>query len=94
MKVKKPSLKGMQHTKHLGHFAKDKFIQKGHNDVPDEYPGQTMAEAAANQRQALANRDAVDRIKSQVDSDEGKMDTSYDAKAEARESQRKGLRGK
>ena len=28
----KPSLKGMQHTGYLGHFAQDKFIQQGHND--------------------------------------------------------------
>ena len=29
--MKKPSLKGMQNTKYLGHFAKDKHIQAGHN---------------------------------------------------------------
>jgi hypothetical protein len=28
---KKPTLKGMSNTKHLGHFAKDKYIQAGHN---------------------------------------------------------------
>jgi hypothetical protein len=31
MKIKKPSLKGMKDTKYLGHFAQDKYIQKGHN---------------------------------------------------------------
>jgi hypothetical protein len=31
MKIKKPSLKGMKNTKYLGHFAQDKYIQKGHN---------------------------------------------------------------
>jgi hypothetical protein len=31
MKIKKPSLKGMKHTKYLGHFAQDKYIEKGHN---------------------------------------------------------------
>ncbi len=29
--MKKPSLKGMQNTKYLGHFAQDKFLAKGHN---------------------------------------------------------------
>lgn len=32
MKIKKPSLKGMNNTKYLGHFAEDKYIQQGHND--------------------------------------------------------------
>ena len=31
MKIKRPSLKGMKHTKYLGHFAQDKYIQQGHN---------------------------------------------------------------
>jgi hypothetical protein len=31
MKIKRPSLKGMKNTKYLGHFAQDKYIQKGHN---------------------------------------------------------------
>lgn len=31
MKIKKPSLKGMKHTKYLGHFAQDKYMEKGHN---------------------------------------------------------------
>ena len=31
MKIKKPSLKGMKNTKYLGHFAKDEYIQQGHN---------------------------------------------------------------
>lgn len=31
MKIKKPSLKGIKNTKYLGHFAKDEYIQKGHN---------------------------------------------------------------
>ena len=31
MKIKQPSLKGMKNTKYLGHFAQDKYIQKGHN---------------------------------------------------------------
>lgn len=31
MKIKKPSLKGMKHTKYLGHFAQDKYIRDGHN---------------------------------------------------------------
>lgn len=31
MKIKQPSLKGMKNTSYLGHFAKDEFIQKGHN---------------------------------------------------------------
>ncbi len=30
-KLKKPSLKGMENTKYLGHFAQDKYIQEGHN---------------------------------------------------------------
>lgn len=29
--MKKPSLKGMQNCGYLGHFAKDKHIQAGHN---------------------------------------------------------------
>lgn len=31
MKIKQPSLKGMKNTSYLGHFAQDKYIQKGHN---------------------------------------------------------------
>lgn len=31
MKIKRPSLKGMKNTKYLGHFAQDKYIEKGHN---------------------------------------------------------------
>jgi inorganic triphosphatase YgiF len=31
MKIKKPSLKGMKNTEYLGHFAKDEYIQQGHN---------------------------------------------------------------
>lgn len=31
MKIKKPSLKGMKHTEYLGHFAQDKYMEKGHN---------------------------------------------------------------
>jgi chromosome segregation ATPase len=31
MKIKKPSLKGMKNTKYLGHFAQDKYMEKGHN---------------------------------------------------------------
>ena len=31
MQIKRPSLKGMKNTKYLGHFAQDKYIQKGHN---------------------------------------------------------------
>lgn len=31
MKNSKPSLKGMKHVGYLGHFAKDKHIQRGHN---------------------------------------------------------------
>ncbi len=34
--MKKPSLKGMQNTKYLGHFAQDKYIQMGHNDVKED----------------------------------------------------------
>lgn len=29
--MKKPSLKGSKHFGYLGHFAKDRFIQDGHN---------------------------------------------------------------
>ena len=40
MKIKKPSLKGEYSLKggfkHLGHFAQDKYIQQGHNDVADD----------------------------------------------------------
>lgn len=32
-KCKKPSVKGMAHMGYLGHFAQDKFIQKGHNET-------------------------------------------------------------
>lgn len=32
MKLKRPSLSEMQNTGYLGHFAKDKFLQQGHND--------------------------------------------------------------
>lgn len=31
--IKKPSLKGLKNVGYLGHFAKDKWISKGHNDV-------------------------------------------------------------
>ena len=31
MKIKRPSLKGMKNCGYLGHFAQDKYIQKGHN---------------------------------------------------------------
>jgi hypothetical protein len=31
MKIKKPSLKGIKNTEYLGHFAQDKYIEKGHN---------------------------------------------------------------
>jgi hypothetical protein len=31
MKIKRPSLKGMKNCEYLGHFAQDKYIQKGHN---------------------------------------------------------------
>lgn len=29
--MKKPSVKGMKNMGYLGHFAKDKFLSKGHN---------------------------------------------------------------
>lgn len=31
MKIKRPSLRGMKNCEYLGHFAQDKYIQKGHN---------------------------------------------------------------
>ena len=31
MKIKKPSLKGMKNCGYLGHFAQDKYMEKGHN---------------------------------------------------------------
>jgi len=33
MKIKKPSLKGVKSCEYLGHFAQDKYIQAGHNDL-------------------------------------------------------------
>lgn len=45
MKCKMPSVKGQKHMGYLGHFAKDKYIQKGHNDVEDSYTtGRKIAE--------------------------------------------------
>lgn len=33
--MKKPSVKGMSNMGYLGHFANDKWLEKGHNDVGD-----------------------------------------------------------
>lgn len=60
MQIKRPSLKGMKNTKYLGHFAQDKYIQKGHNlsGVFDVYrpPSAIELMAPANPFSAVEER--------------------------------------
>lgn len=60
MQIKRPSLKGMKNTKYLGHFAQDKYMEKGHN-LSGQFPmfrepSQLEMMAAANPFDASAER--------------------------------------
>ena len=81
LKIKRPSLKGPGY-KHLGHFAKDKHIQRGHNDVlpgltqneiyGDDPDGANAGNAASAKAaynpptQGQMNQMAVDKVKADV----------------------------
>jgi len=56
MKLKMPSVKGMQHMEYLGHFSQDKWLAKGHNDVPDEQSN--MGAALKSIREAVKGAEA------------------------------------
>lgn len=55
--IKKPSLKGMSNMGYLGHFAQDKYIQMGHNDVKSDDARLSEREA---ERTEAARRNADD----------------------------------
>ena len=60
MEIKRPSLKGQKNMGYLGHFAQDKYIQKGHN-LSGQFPmfrepSQLEMMGPANPFDAMAER--------------------------------------
>ena len=72
MKLKKPSLKGKANYKYLGHFAQDKFIQAGHNDVRER--GREISSRDAQklrERAAERGEEALSGLENRLKKDEG-----------------------
>ena len=87
MHIKKPSLKGVAHTGHLGHFAQDKHIQRGHNDVVNPPGTMKMIEhmmGGANRKMTIDETVDLINPKTKDEINQEKLQKSYEKDSSAK----------
>lgn len=89
MKIKRPSLKGKANLGYLGHFAQDKYIQAGHNDVKEEISPPALKKlrekAAEEGDEGLSGLEKRLKKVQEEDEDDGEEDDSSEEVAQGQD---------